>query len=215
MALGRRQVLILDDDRFLSSLLSTLLSEHGFICHVANDVSEAKKVLKATELDVALLDINLGEGPSGLQFATSVERAHPGVGIVFLTKTPDLVSLVGAPSSLPADYAVAGKEDLGDGGELLDAIESVLSAKRTPVRHRSPKAQLLTALTTHQREVLRDVAAGLTNRAIAESRGVTERSVERTLQAIFARLDIAQTSNTNPRVEAVRHYVEALGFPPR
>ena len=215
MSVRQRSVLILDDDRLLTSLLTALLERHGFRCHVANDVSEARKIIRSTELDVAVLDIHLGDGPSGLQLASALAKTHPGVGIVFLTKTPDLVAEGVDLRTLPEGFGVAGKENIGSGEELLDAIESVLSTKRQPIRHDKDSAKALRALTSHQKEILRHVASGLTNRAIAERQGVTERSVERSLQAIFLRLGIAQSSETNPRVEAVRHYVEALGFPPR
>lgn len=210
-----RTALVVDDDRLFSSLIASLLEDNGFACHVAHDVSAARRILKNTELDVALLDVHLGEGPSGAQFATAVAKAQPGIGIVFLTRTPDLVALGVDPATLPEGYGVAGKENLGDGKELLDAVESVLSIRRSPVRHDQLPGEGVKTLTRHQLEILTDVAAGLTNRAIANRHQITERSVERSLQAVFLRLGIDQTEQVNPRVEAVRHYVEAFGFPPR
>lgn len=215
MAAGPRYALILDDDRLLASLISSMLEDHGFVCHVAHDISEARKVLRRHELDVALLDVHLGDGPSGVQFSLALQKSQPGVGIVFLTKTPDLVASGVRVSDLPEHYGVAGKDNLGDETELLDAIESVLSERRTPVRHETLTAGPLQSLTAHQLRVLREVASGLTNRSIAERFGVTERSVERSLQAIFQRLHIAHDGPLNPRVEAIRQYVEVFGFPPR
>jgi DNA-binding NarL/FixJ family response regulator len=210
-----RTALVVDDDRLLASLVASLLEDHGFVCYVAHDVSGARKILRDTDLDVALLDVNLGDGPSGVQFATAVAKAQPGIGIVFLTRTPDLVAMGFDLAQLPEGCGVAGKENLGDSDELLDAVESVLSVRRSPIRHDQLPGEGVRTLTRHQLEILTDVAAGLTNRAIAERHEVTERSVERSLQAVFLRLGIDQAGQVNPRVEAVRHYVEAFGFPPR
>lgn len=215
MVVGQRSALVVEDDRLLASLISGLLSDHGFTCHVAHDVSGAKKILRTAEIDVALLDIHLGEGPSGVQLASALEKTQPGVGIVFLTKTPDLVAAGIELASLPQVYGVAGKDNIGSSDELLDAIESVLSTRRSPVRHDKAELGPLRDLTTHQRSVLKLVASGLTNKAIAERTQVTERSVERSLQAIFRHLSIDQDGERKPRVEAIRHYVEAFGFPPR
>jgi DNA-binding NarL/FixJ family response regulator len=215
MALGSRTALIIEDDRLMASLIADLLSDHGFECVVAHTATEAKRALKASDVDVAVIDIRLGAGPSGVQVATAVEKTHPGVGIVFLTNTPEYISLEVKESDLPSHFAVAGKDRLASGEELLDAVESVLVANRSPVRHDTGKSSVLASLIRHQREVLHDVAAGLTNHAIATKRGVTTRSVERTLQNVFQRLGIPDSDTTNRRAVAIRHYVEAAGFPPR
>lgn len=210
-----RHVLIVDDDRLLASLISELLERHGFHCWLAHDVSEAKKILRTTEIDVALVDVHLGDGPSGVQLAVAMKKNYSAVGLVFLTKTPDVFSLGFDAKGLPESFAVVGKENIGRGEDLLDAIQSVVSTTREPVRHSRPESAKLQALTTHQRDILKEVAAGYTNRAIAERHQVTERSVERSVQAIFQRLGINPKGEKNPRIEATRYYVEAFGFPPR
>ncbi|MCF8549292.1 MAG: response regulator [Pontimonas sp.] len=215
MAVGRRSVLVLDDDRLLASLIGTILSERGFTCFVAHTVSQARAIMKNEELDVALLDVHLGDGPSGIQLAKAIESSQPGVGIVFLSKTPDLVNVSADKGSLPASYAVAGKDNLDNTDELVDAIESALSSTRTPIKHSSLKSSPLDRLTTHQLSILREVAGGLTNKAIAQNNEVTERSVERTLQAIFLKLGVAPSDQQNPRVAAIRAYVDVFGFPPQ
>ena len=214
MPLGQRGAVVIEDDRLMASLIASLLEEHGFECHIAHSAKEAKAVLKSSDIDVAIVDIHLGNGPSGIQLAKSAERTHPGVGVVFVTNTPEYISLDVQEADLPRHFGVAGKDQLASGEELLDAIESVLSDKRTPVRHDKARSPLLSGLTGLQREVLKDVAAGLTNQAIADKRQVNKRSVERTLQTIFERLDIPDNDTTNRRATAIRRYVEAVGFPP-
>lgn len=214
MAIGSRGAVIIEDDRLFASLIATLLEENGFSCHLAHNAREAKALLKSEDIDVAIIDIHLGDGPSGIHLAKSVEITHPGVGVVFLTNTPDYLSGEVNASDLPQHFGVAGKDTLTSGEELLDAIESVLSSKRKPIRHDKVVPPALTVLTPHQRKILKDVAAGLTNQAIATRREVTTRSVERTLQTVFDRLEIPQSNDINRRAVAIRRYVEAVGFPP-
>lgn len=214
MPLGQRGAVIIEDDRLMASLIASLLAEHGFLCHVAHSASEAKTALKTADVDVAVVDIHLGNGPSGVQLAKAAEKTHPGVGVVFLTNTPEYIALEVKPSDLPHHFGVAGKDSLANTHELLDAIESVLAINRTPVRHDKMTPSALSSLTPHQREILRDVATGLTNQAIADKRQVAKRSVERTLQTVFERLGIPDNATTNRRALAIRHYAEAAGFPP-
>ena len=210
-----RSLLIVDDDQLLASLLASILAGHNFETQVANDAASAMKILRNVDLDAALLDINLGDGPSGIQLGQALAKNYPGIGIVFLTRTPDLVAAGINPDTLPKGYGLASKDHLEDESELLEALESVLSSKTKPIRHNLSKKSELSALTSHQLDILQNVAAGLTNKAIAQQNSTTERSVERTLQAIFVKLDIEQSDQVNPRVEAVRKYFQSLGLPPR
>lgn len=214
MPLGQRGAVIIEDDRLMASLISSLLEEHGFECHVAHSAKEAKAVLKSCDIDVAIVDIHLGDGPSGIQLAKATEKAHPGVGIVFLTNTPEYISLETEAPDLPRHFGVAGKDNLSSGNDLLDAIESVLATGGQPVRHDLSTNAALAKLTPLQRDILKDVAMGLTNQAIADQREVTKRSVERVLHTVFEKLGIPDNSTTNRRAIAIRHYVEAVGFPP-
>lgn len=214
MPLGQRVAVVLDDDRLLAALIASQLEENGFECHVAHTVGEARALLKSYDVDVAIIDIHLANGPSGIQVAKAAEKAHPGVGIVFLTNTPDYISLEVSPSDLPQHFGVAGKDSLASGDDLLDALESVLVSSREPIRHDVTMSPSFATLTKSQREILKDVAMGLTNQAIADKRNITKRSVERSLQNVFDKLDIADNPTTNRRATAIRRYVEALGLPP-
>jgi DNA-binding NarL/FixJ family response regulator len=210
-----RTVLVVEDDRLLASLIATMLEGENFVVHIAHDVPGATHLLKILDPDIALLDVNLGDGPSGIHLGQLIAMKYPGVGIVFLTQFPDLNAAGIDPRSLPTGSAVAGKDRLDAGKDLLDAIDSVLASTKEPVRHDREQATALTHLTSHQLGVLKQVASGMTNFAIAHENNTTERSVERTLHNIFSRLGIDQSAHTNPRVEATRRYIAHLGLPPK
>jgi DNA-binding NarL/FixJ family response regulator len=63
------------------------------------------------------------------------------------------------------------------------------------------------ALTPREREVLQRLAEGLSNPAIAEHLGITVRSTEKHVTAIFTKLGLPDTGSVNRRVLAV---LEAL-----
>ncbi len=78
---GSRRALILDDDPMVGVLLDNLVGSFGFTTGRARTVSEARKMLKSLDPDVVLVDIDLGHGPSGLDFARILGRSHPHGGI--------------------------------------------------------------------------------------------------------------------------------------
>jgi DNA-binding NarL/FixJ family response regulator len=59
-------------------------------------------------------------------------------------------------------------------------------------------------ITSGQAEILRMIADGLSNAAIAEARGITLRAAEALIQRTFAALGVNGDSSINPRVAAVR-----------
>ena len=111
---------------------------------------------------------------------------------------------------MPPGSAFLAKERIDDAHALTEAIESVLRGGSPPDdRSEGP----LSDLTTTQLEILRLAALGLTNAAIARNRNTQERTVEQRLQAIYGALRIPVNGDINPRVEAVRRYIQAAGMP--
>ena len=94
---------------------------------------------------------------------------------------------------------------------LVVAVESVLREDSASPDERSDGP--LSVLTATQLEFLRLVALGLTNAAIARVRSMRERTVEKRLQAIYTAMGIPVSGDLNPRVEAVRRYIQAAGLP--
>jgi DNA-binding NarL/FixJ family response regulator len=105
----------------------------------------------------------------------------------------DIEQLVGAIRAVAA------------GGSVIDPkiVEALVSAK-SEVEH-SP----LSELTPRELEVLREMARGRNNAAIAESLVITERSVEKYVHSIFAKLGVTWEPAVHRRVRAVLLYLAA------
>ncbi len=61
-----RTVLIVDDDPLLRMLLESVLREAGYAVHSAGSIQEALRAVERHPPDAAIVDVDLGEGPSGL-----------------------------------------------------------------------------------------------------------------------------------------------------
>ena len=69
------------------------------------------------------------------------------------------------------------------------------------------KESKLARLTDREREVLSEVAAGMSNSGIAEKLFLSERAVEKHINSIFTKLDLPQEGDSNRRVRAVLMYL--------
>jgi len=85
-----RSVLVVEDDSFVRATVATALRFHEFdvVASVGNAL-EAMEEFRQHLPDVALLDLDLGQGPTGADLAVGMRRIQPEVGIVFLTSFED------------------------------------------------------------------------------------------------------------------------------
>ena len=84
------RVLVVEDDDFTRNLLISALRSQD--CDVVLESASATYALKTASrmrIDVAVLDLNLGRGPTGLDLALGLRRNIPEIGILFLTSYKD------------------------------------------------------------------------------------------------------------------------------
>jgi two-component system nitrate/nitrite response regulator NarL len=206
-----KTLLIVDDDSFARITLTETLTSHGFhVVESCETASEAIRVHRSKLPLAALVDLDLGKGPTGLDVATAMRRDNPAVGIVFLSsyRDPRLIASRGQKPPLGSQYLV--KSDLSDVRTLLRAIELSITAKKSTSAWDSPINDLST-LTNTQIETLKLVAEGHSNREIARIRHVTEKSVEQTVGRIASKLGIVNRLETNQRVAIAQAFFRNLG----
>lgn len=215
MKLAGRRVLVVEDEPLTASLLSGSLSSQGFAVEIAGDVVEALAVVDRFDPDAALIDISLGDGPNGIDLAHVLREQSPWIALLFLTKHSDLRTAGLSVDDLPPGCGFMRKDRVRDALHLLQNLESVLADQQEPVRDDQDPAKLLAGLSSNQMEIMRLMAQGYTNDYIARYKGMSRSSIERWIIEIFRALKIDTRGDLNPRVEAVRHFIEASNLPNR
>lgn len=210
-----RRLLVVEDEALMARLLRDVLEGLGFEVDIASSAAEARAALATFDPDVALIDLVLGDGPSGADLAYVIHRQHPGVGILILTRFPDLRSAGLADDALPPGAGFVRKDMVEDSAYIVKAIDEVVVGNATGPRHDRDPDRPLAVLTAAQHEVLRMVAQGYDNAAIAERRGCRISTIENLIGELYRRLEIDPRSDVNPRVEAARRYVAVAGLPDR
>jgi DNA-binding NarL/FixJ family response regulator len=143
-----------------------------------------------------------------------IHAQNSGTATLFLTKYPDVRTAGLDESAQRLAQGFLRKELVGDSDYLINAIEAVL-ADRKDVRDDRRPDRPLANLTANQVGILRMLAMGYTNAEIAKRRGKTVSSVEQLLNSTFKSLGIDGNKDINPRIEAVRIFIQAAGIPIR
>lgn len=208
-----RRVLVVEDDSFTAFLIESLLKREDYQVQICTDASSARRVAAEMDPDLALLDVNLGSGPSGVQLGFILEQSHPGMTIVYLTRYPTALLQGGGASQHLDGKVILSKDDISSADFLVTAIDEALRGEHPELPEPTSADRQLTRLTPTQMDILKMLAAGMTNAEISRRRSTTERAVEKQVKAIYAALGLEADQRTNARVLAARRYTETMGEP--
>lgn len=215
MNISKRRILIVEDEPLMSALLQQSLTSADFEVEAAIDASQARKKIEAFDPDILLLDISLGDGPSGLHLAHAIDKTRPDIAILILTKHPDAKSATSEGLDIPARVGFLRKHLVNDVNYLLNAIEKVLSDRSSEVRQDFQSESPINNLSEQAVLILSLIAQGFSNNEIATRTKLSVKSVERWIDIIYKELEITKSGEINQRVEAARRYYMIAGIPER
>lgn len=202
------RIAVVEDDALMRLAISAAvrLARYELAFDAASGAEALTKAV-SNPPDVAILDLHLGDGPTGVDVARALRRDNPKVGIVFLTSFEDPRLLDTSFTDLPAQSEYLVKSSIQDVQALASAIERALTRKTAS----HSVGGLLSNLTDNQIQILRLVAQGFSNAEIAKERFVTEKSVEVAISRIAKILKVSFDPATNQRVHIAKVFFRASG----
>lgn len=103
-------ILIIDDEEKLRSLLKRLISLEGYkVCDVAT-LAAARQLLATHDIDVILCDVKLPDG-NGVEFAGEIKTKYPDNEVILLTAYGNIPDGVQAIKNGAFDYIVKGNDN--------------------------------------------------------------------------------------------------------
>lgn len=122
-------ILLIDDEEKLRSLLKRIISLEGFTVFEAADLKAASKVLERESIDVVLSDVKLPDG-SGVNYAATIHSKYPGTEVILLTAYGNIPDGVQAMKNGAFDYITKGDDNEKILPLLSRAMEQVQLKKR-------------------------------------------------------------------------------------
>lgn len=182
------------------------------------DLPELLHAVATTGPDVVVTDVRMPPdlADEGIRAAAELRRTHPAVGVVVLSQYVDPGYATALLADGSAGRAYLLKERISEPGQLADAVRTVAARGSvvdpavvdalvaSSTRQRSSPVG---SLSPREREVLDHVAQGRSNAAIAAALHLSERAVEKHINALFTKLDLGQAPDVNRRVKAVLLYL--------
>lgn len=202
------RVLVADDDSLTRTLVAATLRSAGLEpVGPCASVTAAMTLAQKFRPVAAVIDLDFGRGPTGIDLAHGLRALNTRIGIVLLTSY-DSPILAGIERVPPPGVRYVLKRSVSDTEVLTIAVHSAIAEPLV-----SPdRASAGTGLTDSQLDTLRMVAAGLTNAEIARRQSVAEASVTMAVNRIIKRLDIKAGPDQNQRVLLALAYRNLVGL---
>ncbi len=193
-------VLVVEDSDFTRMLLVNVVTSLGHECVQASTANDAMLRARESHPDVALIDLDLGVGPTGADLARVLRSVHPRIGIAILTSYED-PRLLGNLPEFPVGALYMTKGQLAD-LESLAALVNECAIR--PVTPRSVSSRV--DLSDSQLEVMRLVAGGHSNAEIAKELWLSVSAVEKAVHRLSEQLGLPHVPAANKRVLIAQAY---------
>ncbi len=218
------RVLLAEDNYLVREGVRRLLESHPEI-EVVGDFGDLDALLAAADElhpDVVVTDIRMPPTGTdeGIRAADHLRQTQPDVGVVVISQYADpryALPLLEHGTARRAyllkdriddvEQLVSAIRTVADGGSVVDPTVVEALVRESARAERSP----LHDLTPRELDVLREMASGKNNAAIAATLFLTERSVEKVIHSIFLKLGLGFETSVHKRVKAVVLYLADAG----
>jgi DNA-binding NarL/FixJ family response regulator len=185
---------------------------------VCSDLDSLLAAVESEQPDVVVTDIRMPPGgvDEGIQAAVRMRETNANVGVVVLSQYSEPQYAIALLEGGSARRAYLLKERVEDVEQLAGAIRAVAEGdsvvdpkvvEALMANTARAKPSPIAELTPRERDVLREMAEGKNNAAIAQTLFLTERSVEKVIHSIFVKLVLAWEKEIHKRVKAVILYL--------
>jgi DNA-binding NarL/FixJ family response regulator len=192
-------VIVAADSALLRAVLSRLLEEHGIaVVAQAGDGEELQRKARAHRPDMAVVALKDPPARGEVPLLVLAHTADPDAALDLLEQRPAGAGYLLAEEVPDVERFISAVREVAAGGSVIDpaVVPQVLGRRSTR-----------NAFTDREREVLNLMAAGRSNKAIAQQAYLSERAVERHVTSIFDKLRLPPSNRTHRRVLAVRAHL--------
>ena len=214
------RVVVAEDAYVIREFLASTLgaSPEVELVAVCTNGKELRLVVESWDPEVVITDIRMppSGAEEGVRIAAQLRESHPDIGVIVLSQYAEPAYALALLDRGTSRRAYLLKERIRDREELIAAIRTVAAGGSVidpmivdvliQARARASDSKL-SNLTSRERELLSEIAAGKSNGAIAKSLFLTKRAVEKHVNSIFSKLDLPETEDVSRRVKAALIYL--------
>lgn len=182
------KILILEDEILVALDLQELLEAAGYQTRVAHQHSDALAILEKFSPELAICDINLGKGASGIDFATDAKQLLPKLEIIYVTAFSTLDIVQAAEDTNPFNYIVKPWNE--------EQIKVSVNMAFKYLLEKMKKNSLMDCLSLSEYKILDLIAKQKKSKEIAEMLFIAEKTVRNHRYNIIKKLNLPNDNNS-------------------
>jgi len=207
------KLLLVENEKTLLTMMSNALHAKGFgIVGTATDANTAFEYFSKVMPDVAIVDVGLGNGPSGVDLVNAMRIKNPKLGVLFSSSfaSPRVAKI---PAQLMASCVYLPKDEVTKLETFINRIYDAIrvAAEPEPISRKNSNPDKFAFLTLSDIQLLELISQGLSNKQIAEEKGITVKSCENAIARLAKKLEVPRDEKINQRVTLSKMYLEFSG----
>jgi DNA-binding NarL/FixJ family response regulator len=189
--MSKIKILIVEDEPLIAEDIKEILLQVNYdVVGIAFTKEQAFEILKNSQPDFALLDINLGNNTDGILIAERINQQYH-IPFLYLTSYSTKIILDKVRHTFPMGYIVKPFDE----ADLFTGIEIALSNFQGRKKTNNLSIELINKnlpnkLTNKEYDILIEMYNGLTNKEISEKHFVSLNTIKTHVQKIYEKLDV-------------------------
>lgn len=192
-----KRVLILEDEIVVALDIKEILESLGYHCLVFHAYDSALESLVNFQPHLIICDINIGDGPSGIDFVKQAQNSLPGLAVIYLTAFSDREMVELAGKTQPVNYILKPWSD----HQIRVSVEMAFDQMATGGK----KSLKLAELTQSEMKILELIAQNKKSKEIADLLFISEKTVKNHRYHISKKLNLS-TENNSLLTFALSHF---------
>ena len=192
-----KRVLILEDEIIVALDIKEILENLGYRWLVFHAFNSALESLATFQPQLLICDINIGEGPSGIDFVIQAQNRVPGLAVIYLTAFSDRQIVEMAGKTHPVNYILKPWSD----HQIRVSVEMAFDQ----IAEGGKQRQKLAELTQAELKILELIAQNKKSKEIADLLFISEKTVKNHRYHISKKLNLS-TENNSLLTFALSHF---------
>jgi DNA-binding NarL/FixJ family response regulator len=204
---------LVENNELLLLLVSNLIKTYPVeLFNSSSTYGAALKAFNQKNPDIVLLDLDLGEGPSGYELAIMMRQIKPDLGVVFYSSFNDERFVINGNNRRLTNYVFLRKSEIINNNAIYDAL--LRSIKMLEEENKFRKNEITTFyknFNDREIELMAHVASGFSNKKIASIFKIEIKSCENAISRLAKKLNLPQEDLSNQRIMITRKFLQFCG----
>jgi len=186
--MNQKRILVLEDEIIVALDIKEILENLKYTCQVFHTYEAGLEALDKFRPQLMICDINIGDGPSGIDFVKQAQARMPGLAVIYLTAFSDrkIVGLAG--KTQPLNYILKPWSD----HQIRVSVEMAFDQ----LEAHASQGLKLTNLTQSELKILELIAQNKKTKEIAELLFISEKTVKNHRYNISKKLNLSTENNS-------------------